>query len=106
MTPITPAHQAFREKRAENYAIGLDRPKVVSVDFLAGANAEHEVARLMGRIEACRDMEEKFVIEADLAADPLFDDIDSAMEWMRAKTLALRLNAEAGLAALLAKGEA
>lgn len=58
----TPAHQAFREKRAEEWKWPLpdsisDTIGASRRSFLAGMEAEHEVAKLMGRIEALEEIQ-------------------------------------------------
>lgn len=54
MRPITPEHEAWRKTRADNY-ICTEFPNALEVrhtdTFLAGMQAESEVARLLGYIE-------------------------------------------------------
>jgi len=62
VTPkLSPEHEAFRRKRAREYGgtfavNGVDRDKLAAFDFLAGMNAEHEVARLTGKIEGLEEI--------------------------------------------------
>lgn len=51
---MTPAHQAFREKRADDFSArhsGNEFMDPIGESFRKGMEAEHEVARLMGRID-------------------------------------------------------
>lgn len=60
MTKLTPDHEAWRKRRASAHSLtplsGRDINKAYldarHCDFLAGMAAEHEAARLVGRIEA------------------------------------------------------
>lgn len=62
MTKLTPDHEAFRKRKAEEWALTKTSYETVineeivrtwaKEDFLAGMAAEHEVARLMGRVDS------------------------------------------------------
>lgn len=95
-TKITPEHEAWRNRRAQEYWNSAEHmhklmPRKMKDTFEAGMTAEHEVARLMGRIEAWREAHDHRALVRSV--DFQISAIGQIHE------------AEAQLAALLAKGE-